>query len=406
MKRSSNRGSAHTIFPDRIRPAYRQRAGGALSDHGNFGFGLAAWTASLFVALSLLEECRRWCERALAVLDAAGRGTRQEMILQEALALSSMYTRGHSDQARAAIERGIALAEALEDRVHQLRLLAGLNFFLIRLGDPRAALAAAERGGAIAQGTTDRAGLISAEWMLGMSHHFVGNQAAAQLHCERGLMLAAELGTFNANYFGVDQRIRGLVALARALWLRGFSDRALRIAQMSIDEAASQDHPVSICVSLVYSPSVFLWSGDLLRAGDSIEQLIAYAGRYSMKPFRAVGVALKGELAVNRDEAEAGLDLLRSALEILNVDRYHVLFTTFMGALADGLRKTGQFEEALFTINGAIARATNSGAEFNLSELLRIKSQILAARDDRGSAVTCLTDADLKTARALLEELG
>jgi hypothetical protein len=69
----------------------------------------------------------------------------------------------------------------------------------------------------------------------------VGNQAAAQLHCERGLMLAAELGTFNVNYFGVDQRIRGLVALARALWLRGFSDRALRIAQMSIDEAASQD---------------------------------------------------------------------------------------------------------------------------------------------------------------------
>jgi hypothetical protein len=122
------------------------------------------------------------------------------MILQEALALSSMYTPGHSGQIRAAIERGIALAEALEDRVHQLRLLAGLNFFLIRLGDPRAALAAAEHGGAIAQGTTDRAGLISAEWMLGMSHHFVGNQAAAQLHCERGLMLAAELGTFNANY--------------------------------------------------------------------------------------------------------------------------------------------------------------------------------------------------------------
>jgi hypothetical protein len=136
------------------------------------------------------------------------------MILQEALALSSMYTPGHSGQIRAAIERGIALAEALEDRVHQLRLLAGLNFFLIRLGDPRAALAAAEHGGAIAQGTTDRAGLISAEWMLGMSHHFAGNQAAAQLHCERGLMLAAELGTFNANYFGVDHRILGLVALA------------------------------------------------------------------------------------------------------------------------------------------------------------------------------------------------
>jgi hypothetical protein len=114
----------------------------ALSDHGNVGVGveLTAWAAPLFVELPLLAECRRWCERALAALDEASRATRQEMILQEALALSSMYTQGHSEQARAAIERGIALAEALEDRVHQLQLLAGLNFFVIRLGDPRASL--------------------------------------------------------------------------------------------------------------------------------------------------------------------------------------------------------------------------------------------------------------------------
>ena len=65
----------------------------------------------------------------------------------------------------------------------------------------------------------------------------------------------------------------------------------------------------------------------------------------------------------------------------------------FIGASAEGLRKTGQFEEALFTINGAIARATDSGVEFYLSELLRIKSQILAARHDRESAMNCLTEA-------------
>jgi predicted ATPase len=67
--------------------------------------------------------------------------------------------------------------------------------------------------------------------------------------------------------------------------------------------------------------------------------------------------------------------------------------------LAEGLRKTGQFEEALFTINGAIARATDSRVEFYLSELLRIKSQILAARYDRKSAMNCLTEA-LAVARA------
>ena len=96
---------------------------------------------------------------------------------------------------------------------------------------------------------------------------------------------------------------------------------------------------------------------------------------------------------------EAGLGWLRSALETLRAQQYNLLITGFIGALAEGLRKTGQFEEALFTINGGIARATNSGVELDLSELLRIKSQILAAQLDREAAVNCLTDA-LAVARA------
>src|SRR5271163_3743618 len=377
----------------------RAALGWALSDRGDVAVGieLATWAAPLFIGLSLLEECRGWCERALAALDDASRGTRREMILQEALAMSTMFTRGHTDQVRAAIERGLALAEACQDRGRQLRLLAGLNFFLGRLGDLRNAMAVAERGGAIAQAAKDPAGTVWAEWRVGMAHHYLGDQAAAQLHCERGMALAVELGSFN--FFGFDQRIRALVVLFRILWLRGFSDQALRIAQKVLDEAASRDHPVLICTSLFYASMLLLWTGNSLRASDLIEQLITYAGRYSLEPYRALGIALKGELAISLDEPEAGLDLLRAALETLHAQQYNLLIPGFIGALAEGLRKTGQFEEALFTINGAIARATSSGVELDLSELLRIKSQVLATQHDRESAMNCLTEA-LAAARA------
>ena len=63
------------------------------------------------------------------------------------------------------------------------------------------------------------------------------------------------------------------------------------------------------------------------------------------------------------------------------------------------LFRSGKFEEAFFTINGAIAHATNSGLQLDLSELLRIKSRILAARHDRESAMNCLIEA-LAVARA------
>jgi predicted ATPase/DNA-binding winged helix-turn-helix (wHTH) protein len=127
----------------------RAALGWALSDHGDVvvGIELATWAAPLFIGLSLLEECRGWCERALAALDDASRGGKQEMILQEALALSTVFARGPSDQVRAAIERGLALAEAFQDRARQLALLAGLSIFFTRIGDIRGALAVAERTG-------------------------------------------------------------------------------------------------------------------------------------------------------------------------------------------------------------------------------------------------------------------
>jgi tetratricopeptide (TPR) repeat protein len=213
------------------------------------------------------------------------------------------------------------------------------------------------------------------------------------------MALAVELGTFNVNFFGIDQRIRALVFLARAGWLRGFSDQAVKIVQKAIDEAAGRGHPVPICLSLVHASTTLLWAGDLPGAGELIEQLMVHAGRYSLAPYRVLGIALKGELAIARDEPKAGIDLLRSALKTLRAQQFNLHITGFIGTLAEGLRKTGQFEEALFTINGAIARATNSGVELDLSELLRIKSQILAAQHDRESALNCLTKA-IAVARA------
>ena len=368
-----------------------------LSDRGDIAVGiqLTALSAPLLIGLSLLEECRYWCDQAIAALDDTWRGTRQEMILQEALALSSMFTRGHSDQVRGAIERGLRLAETFEDRARQLHLLAGVELSFTRLSDFRGALARAEQVAIVARAARHPAGLVWAEWTLGLAHHGLGNQTAAQLHCERGLALAVKLGTTTVNFFGCDQRVRILVNLARTLWLRGLPDRAQRISQQAINEAAKQNHPVSICMSLLFASTVFLWIGDLPRAADFIDQLIAHAGRHSLEPYRAGGTAVKGALAIARNEVEVGVDLLRATLGTLRSEQYNVLSPEIIGALAEGLRRIGHFTEALLAVNDIIAFATDRGARFYLAELMRIRALILASMPqlDRTSAMACLTEA-------------
>jgi predicted ATPase/DNA-binding winged helix-turn-helix (wHTH) protein len=372
------------------------------------GVELAAWAAPLFIGLSLLVECNRWSERALAGLNDSARGTRQEMILQEAFALSSMYTTGNSDQVRAAIERVLALEEAFGDHRHRLQLLVGLHRLLMRLADFRGALEIAQQSATFAEAVNDRAGLAIADFMLGVCYHFAGDQTLTQFYCERAMARAAEPDTLIPNFFGFD-RIYAPICVARALWLRGFPDRARRIAKGAIDDSLNRGNPLSICVALTFSSQVFFWSGDFQTAGDYFEQLIEYAGQQSLEVYRAAGLGRRGALAIAQDELQTGINLLRSALETLTALKMNVLLTLFMGALAEGLCKSGQLVEALVTINQTIGLATDRGSTFDMAELLRVKAQILAAMPQygRGAAMDCLIEslAVAKAQSALALEL-
>ena len=359
------------------------------------GIDLATWAGPLFIGLSLLEEYRNWCERALGALSDAKRGTKQEMLLLEALELSSMFSKGHGDRARVALERALNLAEAFEDRERQLRLLADLNLYLIRLGDFPAAMAIMERTAAIVQITKDPGAMVTLEWMAGVGHHLLGDQAAAQLHFERVMTLQVELGTLGVDFLGGGQRVGYLCGLATVLWLRGFSQRARVMAQSAIDAAASQHYAVSTCISLVHTAMISLWTGEFTRAHDLIEQLIAHAARYSLAQYHADGIAMRGELAIAQHKVGVGIESLKEALGILRAEQYNLNVTRFIGVLAVGLHKTGDFDEALLTINGAVALAKNSGAKFYLAELLRIRTRILLSmpQPDFTGAMDCLEES-------------
>ena len=339
---------------------------------------LAATSAPLFMALSLLTECQGWVEAALAVLADGERGTMRELRLQAALAVALMFTRGHGPEVRAALRRGLALAEEVDDPREQLRLLGALNIHLTRTDEIREALAVAVRSEDVAERLMDPAARSFADWMIGACCHLLGDQAEAERRCRSALEPPPRSHLGAMLQFGFDHRIRGLVMLARTLWLVGRPDEAVAVAARAVEDATRLAQSTPLAISINAAASVYLWTGDWDAAHSHIEQLIHHSVKHSLIPYYWVGMGFKGKLAVARGDP-TGLELLFRAVDALHAQRYEILYTSFAIATAEGLGLAGRFEEAVKTIDDAIATtATRNGSSFDMAEMLRVKGDLLA----------------------------
>jgi hypothetical protein len=370
----------------RTRPSINMSSPGRVANTtpgDRLGIKLTVASVHVFLELSLLNECHHWSQVALALLDDEMRGSGSELVLLEAWAISTTWTRGNGDQLKAALERGLALAGELGEAASRMRLLVGMHIFLMRGGHFRESLVIAEELRAAAQGCADVSYAILSDWMRGSSEHFTGNQAAARVYFERGF---AGAGPRNMQLFGLDYRVRALVTFSRVLWLCGFPDRAGEVAREAIREAARESKPLDVCFSLIYTAPVFLWCGDMDAARDALDKLTAHSDWQALPSLHATALALTGELLMRRGEAERGTELLTDALLSMKADRQSILVARAAYGLAHGLAACGRVTEALSVISDAIERTTDNGEVLELPELLRVKATILLALPEPRSA--------------------
>ncbi|MBR0709131.1 ATP-binding protein [Bradyrhizobium liaoningense] len=339
------------------------------------GIALAAAAAPIFLAMSLLIECRRWSERALLAIDASSRGSAEEMHIQAALGLTLMFTRGGSEAAHTALSRGLAIAQARGDAPNQLQLLGRMHIFHERMGQFDAALGYARQSLTVAETLGDAASIALAHSLLGVSLHLAGEHRDAL-----NMLQAAWQGPGTeriSTVHGFDHRNRAGISLARELWLQGRPADARQLARQTVTEAAQMDHPITLCIALIWAVSIDLWSGELDDAEENIDRFIAHAESRSMGPYLAVGRGVKGELAIRRGDAAGGGETIRACLRELHDAGYELLTTTFNIALVQGLLALGQIEQSAHLIDDAIRLVEQSGDHLYMPELLRMKARVL-----------------------------
>jgi predicted ATPase/DNA-binding SARP family transcriptional activator len=368
----------------------------AFSPSGDWSIGVALTTSALplWFHQSLLLECCGRVERALASLaERPGRDRRREMQLQTALLVALMHTRGTTPDTAAAWTTVLHIAEGLADTEYQLAALWGLWLVHITRGDARTALVLVDRFCGLVTDPVDR---LRGERMMGASLHYLGDQANARQILEGILSRHVAIAPQSrAVPFQYGQPNAGLI-LSRVLWLQGFPDQGLRLAERNVEDARAIDLAVGVCYALEIASLVAIWSSDLVATERYVTALLDYSARHGLAAWHRPARCYDGVRLIKRGKLGEGLELLRTALDELRGTSFVPYYPVMLGALAQGLAEAGYVAPALATIDEALAKCERDEERWWFAELLRIKAEVMLsaeAADAAAAAEAHLQDA-------------
>jgi predicted ATPase/DNA-binding winged helix-turn-helix (wHTH) protein len=388
----------HDLYAPRIDDV-RAALDWAFSPDGDATIGVALTTSAvpLFCELWLLEECRVRAERALAALEQTNADDdRQRMRLTAAVASSQAYTLASARDTRSAWDATLRIGAALSDTEYQLRALWGLWGTHINRGEFREGLAVAKQFSSLAETASDANDRLVGDRLTGAALHFLGDQRGARAHIER--MLAGYVTPTRrspALRFQSDQRVTAHMYLVRILWLQGYPDQALAMAEADVQDALRAGHPQSLCNSLAGAACpIALQAGNLTAAERYIAMLLDQTERQVLEIWHAHAVCFEGKLLIMRGDIRTGLQRLQSGTAQLVQSNFGQYASALFGTLAEGFAAAGQVARAQDVIGDAIAQAECSDGHWYLPELLRIRAAIslrmggaVAAETDLGRAI-------------------
>jgi predicted ATPase len=368
----------------------------------DIGVDIAAFYAPVWLHMSLAAECRENCERALSEAGRDGEAdARRRVLLQGALGSALVDAVGPEEQTKVALAEAIQIAGLLNELDTQAVALFRLAPILEFRGEYGEAWAAAEQLARIGDQGRDPDICGAADRTMGMMLLGSGRLREAQTCFERILhspALPDSQRRFYWYYLGNCVVTRAM--LARTLWLRGLLEHAKHEADTSLAELRDANSQLSVCRVISFGISrVTLMTGDPAATSRAVAMLHE-AARLANAPFWLTeGGFLEGKLMVERRDFASGAQMLRDAFEFCRRIGWHVSQPEFKAALAEALAGVGAIDEALETVDDALAGVgqRNNGQWWYVPELLRIKGEILLQQH---------ADSSLLAAEALFTEAG
>jgi predicted ATPase/DNA-binding winged helix-turn-helix (wHTH) protein len=284
----------------------------------SIGLRLIANSIRLWLQLSLTLEYVGRLERALPRLaELPQPDAVVEMRLWIAFGYAIWYSARLRDRLEAAFTRALELANQVGELSARLHARWGMWAIRRARGEYQEALAFADDYAALARTAGDQADVVLGDRILGLTHHYLGNQAAAGRALERVRTIVRQTGTATDTDFQLTSEVAVPALLARTLWLQGFPDQAMAALHEAIDASQRADHWFSLyyTVCLAGCP-LTLWIGDLTQTQAYLDMTVNSAANDRWKGCWALMLRLRKAGAHDRLVAsflEPRLDLSTAA---------------------------------------------------------------------------------------------
>jgi predicted ATPase/DNA-binding winged helix-turn-helix (wHTH) protein len=351
------------------------------------GVELAAASASTWMGMALLTECREWMRKAINRLDDMNSGTRQEMVLQSALASCMMFTGGMTEQSYTTWAKALLLAEGLNDTEHQLDALLVLWAHKLRVPNYAEAIKLADRCGEVSEGTGRIGAVATANYMRGITYYHAGRIAEAQGLLELSLHRDDEASRqLLIKRFGYDRKVDNLAGLATMAWLRGSPDQARRFNQIAVAEARQSNRTVNLCGALTFASFIaYLTNPDDGEAEALVDELAGHAGKYALHNYQGFCLSMQALYKIRRGgEIGAASAMLYTGLEKLSAARYGIFNWILQAEFAKSMALASRPREGLDAFERAKIDLDES--RWYGPELHRIRGE-LALSNGEGVAV-------------------
>jgi predicted ATPase len=331
------------------------------------------------------HEADALARRGLSALNAVAPSPerdRQELGLRMILGVSAMSLKGFAaDEVQDIYEGAIALCRSDDSAGEAFRAqwLLGLFYYF------RAEL---RRCHTIAEQLVDRAG--------GLADPLFACESA----CAFGVTLV-DLGRFDSAleqfgkvatlcelqrerqtkaFAGQDPAVTSDCYAARALWARGYPDRAM----VRIGRACATAHPLAPTETRViasyFTAHLHQLRGETRLAQDHAESALALADDYGLSVWVALARIIRGWARVEQGALDEGVDELRRGLTAYAATGARLWRAQSLGLLAQALTKAGQFDDASAAVLEALDLVLATGEDGSAADLHRIHGDLLLAR--------------------------